>query len=114
MNDNIPIGSDTSDAPWNQYSNDPIKIKVTVSMTISKIVEVEVTDYDTYIDEDNLCNDFSDCDLYNAVRSQVWLPNEVHKALSKVVESSGDKEAIKRLNDLKDWEVDDFEVVSEE
>ena len=113
MNDNIPIGSDTSDAPWNQVSNDPVKVKVTVSMTLSKTVEIEVDDYTTYIDEGDLCNNFSDCNFYDAVRDQVWLPNEIHEALSKVVVDSKNKEAIKRLKDLEDWEVDDFEVIPE-
>lgn len=89
---NYPIGADTPDAPWNQVDPEPKKIEVTVSITLSKTVEVEVTDYIVKEDSDEDGNriisyDFSKCDLKQAVRDQITLPND------------------------NDWVEDDFEVI---
>ena len=86
-------------APWNQVDPEPRKIEVTVSITLSKTVEVEVTDYTTTeeIDEDNnhnIIHDYSECDLERAVRNQVTLPNSV--------------------GEFNDWVEDDFAVNLEE
>ena len=91
---NYPIGADTPDAPWNQVDPEPKKIEVTVSITLSKTVEVEVTDYIVKEDSDEDGNriisyDFSKCDLKQAVRDQITLPND------------------------NDWIEDDFEVIWE-
>lgn len=91
---NYPIGADTPDAPWNQVDPEPKKIEVTVSITLSKTVEVEVTDYIVKEDSDEDGNriisyDFSKCDLKQAVRDQITLPND------------------------NDWVEDDFEVIWE-
>lgn len=91
---NYPIGADTSDAPWNQEDPEPKKIEVTVSITLSKTVEVEVTDYTVKeeFDEDGYRGtsyDFSKCNLKQAVRDQITLPND------------------------NDWVEDDFEVIWE-
>ena len=95
--DNIPtlMHSEELDAPWNQADNKPQKIKVTVSMTLSKTVEIEVDDYttDEEIDEEgnhNISYDYSECDLEQAVRDQVTLPNSV--------------------GEFNDWVEDDFAV----
>ena len=90
---NYPIGADTSDAPWNQVDPEPKKIEVTVSITLSKTVEVEVTDYIVKEDSDEyghrISYDYSKCDLEQAVRDQITLPND------------------------NDWVEDDFEVIWE-
>lgn len=91
---NYPIGADTSDAPWNQVDPEPKKIEVTVSITLSKTVEVEVTDYTVKkeFDEEGYRGtsyDFSECNLKQAVRDQITLPND------------------------NDWVEDDFEVIWE-
>lgn len=91
---NYPIGADTPDAPWNQVDPEPKKIEVTVSITLSKTVEVEVTDYTVKeeFDEDGYRGtsyDFSKCNLKQAVRDQITLPND------------------------NDWVEDDFEVIWE-
>ena len=98
-NYDYPIGSDTSDAPWNQVDPEPRKIEVTVSITLSKTVEVEVTDYIAEDDSDEdgyhgIIYDYSECDLKQAVRDQVTLPNSV--------------------GEFNDWVEDDFEVNLEE
>ena len=98
-NYDYPIGSDGPDAPWNQVDPEPRKIEVTVSITLSKTVEVEVTDYtaEEDIDEENnhsTIYDFSECNLEQAVRNQVTLPNNTEE--------------------FKDWAEDDFAVNLEE
>lgn len=98
-NYDYPIGSDTSDAPWNQVDPEPRKIEVTVSITLSKTVEVEVSDYTTEeeVDEEgnhNIYYDYSNCDLEQAVRDQITLPNSV--------------------GEFNDWVEDDFAVNLEE
>lgn len=81
-NYDYPMGADTKDAPWNQEDPEPRKIEVTVSITLSKTVEVEVSDYTTEeeVDEEgnhNIYYDYSNCDLEQAVRDQITLPNSV-------------------------------------
>lgn len=98
-NYDYPIGSDTPDAPWNQVDTEPRKIEVTVSITLSKTVEIEVTDYtaEDDFDEDGyhgISYDYSECDLKKAVKDQVILPNSV--------------------GEFNDWIEDDFEVNLEE
>lgn len=83
-NYDYPISSDTPDAPWNQIEPKPKKVEVTVSITLSKTVEVEVTDYtaEEDIDEENNHNiiyDFSECNLEQAVRDQILLPNDTEE-----------------------------------
>ena len=82
------------DAPWNKVAKKPQKIEVTVSITLSKTVEIEVDDYTTEeINEDGIYNtiyNFDNCDLEQAVRNQITLPN-----------------SIKEFND---WSEDDFVV----
>ena len=98
-NYDYPMGADTPDAPWNQVDTEPRKIKVTVSITLSKTVEVEVTDYTAEEDYDEdgyngINYDYSECDLEQAVRDQVTLPNSV--------------------GEFNDWVEDDFAVNLEE
>ena len=98
-NYDYPMGADTPDAPWNQVDPEPRKIKVTVSITLSKTVEVEVTDYTAEEDYDEdgyngINYNYSECNLEQAVRDQVTLPNSV--------------------GEFNDWVEDDFEVNLEE
>ena len=98
-NYDYPIGSDTPNAPWNQVDPEPRKIEVTVSITLSKTVEVEVSDYTAEEDYDEdgyngINYDYSKCDLKQAVRDQVTLPNSTEE--------------------FKDWIEDDFAVNLEE
>ena len=98
-NYNYPMGADTPDAPWNQVDPEPREIEVTVSITLSKTVKVEVTDYTAEEDYDEdgyngINYDYSECDLEQAVRDQVTLPNSV--------------------GEFNDWVEDDFAVNLEE
>ena len=78
-----PLGADNEDAPWNEKSVTPKPVEVTISMSISKTVKVYVDDYTV----DKYGYDFSDCDIKQAVIDQIKLP------------------------DIKDWNLDEFEVV---
>ena len=85
-NYNYPIGADNPDAPWNEVELPAIDTEVTVSITISKTIKVPVIDYT--IDEEGY-PDLSNCDLKQAVSNSGKLPN------------------------LKDWNIDEFEIVQE-
>lgn len=94
-----PLGAEHDpDAPWNQVDNPKREIEVTVSVTLSKTVKVKVSDYEVTTsgkDEDGEYfeeSDFSDCNLKEAVESQIKLPQ----------------------NEFSDWAVDEFEVVLEQ
>ena len=93
MASNYPMGADTKNAPWNEETNEPIKITVAVSITLSKSVVVEVDDYEKIPDIDEEGHkgyeyNFDNCDLKKAVIEQIDVP-------------------------LQDWCVDDFEVMKE-
>lgn len=109
-NYNYPMGADTPDAPWNQVDSPEREVEVLVSITLSKTFKVKVSDYtitDSGKDEDDNYFediDYSECDLKSAVESQIVLPHEAYK----YVTSSGNKSV---KEELKDWNVDDFEVL---
>lgn len=93
-----PLGAEHDpEAPWNQVDNPEREIEVLVSITLSKTFKVKVSDYtitDSGKDEDGEYFeelDFSDCNLKEAVESQIKLPQ----------------------NEFSDWTIDDFEVVPE-
>lgn len=117
MLSNYPPGVENDPrAPWNQVDPEPRTIEVTVSITLSKTMKIEVDDYSTeYCEEDgNTYYDYSECNLIDAVKEQVTLPDEAYDELHWAVYSCEDSNARNALEDLKDWTVDDLEVVSEE
>ena len=98
-------------APWNQVDNPEREIEVTVSVTLSKTVKIKVSDYKitTGRDEDGEYFediDYSNCDLKGAVEEQIVLPQ---KAWDYIAPKT--KKDVKVIFDLKDWNVDDFEVL---
>lgn len=113
-NYNYPMGVDTKDAPWNQVDNPEREIEVTVSVTLSKTVKIKVSDYeitDSGKDEDGEYFedvDYSNCDLKSAVEKQIVLPQ---KAWDYIVPISNRE--VNAISDLKDWNVDDFEIIEE-
>lgn len=119
-NYDYPMGADTKDAPWNQEGPESRTIEVTVSITLSKTMKIKVDDYiaKEEVDEDsgivNTYYDYSECDLRKAVEEQVCLPNEAYKNLHDIVNATQNAHAKECLEDLKDWETDDFEVILEE
>lgn len=102
-------------APWNQADNPEREIEVLVSVTLSKTVKVKVSDYriiDSGKDEDGEYFediDYSDCDLKEAVLNQVTLPQSAGDALSD--DNLFNSDYTKITEDLKGWNVDDFEVI---
>lgn len=112
LNDNLPVGCDNNpNAPWNQVDNPEREVEVLVSVTLSKTFKVRVSDYtitDSGKDEDGLYFediDYSECNLKQVVEEQVTLPQEAYKYIT----SSGNKSV---KEELKGWDVDDFEVIS--
>ena len=110
-NYNYPMGADTKDAPWNRVPNPEKEIEVIVSVSLSKTMKIKVSDYeitDSGKDEDGEYFediDYSNCNLKDAVKEQVILPQSAHmyvKGNSKVQE------------DLSNWYVDDLELNLEE
>lgn len=75
-----------------KYKHPAKKVEVTVSITLSKNLFIEV-------------NDYSEQALKKAVESQVTLPSKAWKHI--------DKTLLKEKKDLKSWIVDDFEVIKE-
>jgi hypothetical protein len=98
-------GADTPNAPWNQSGPEPKEVDVTVSITLSKQFTIEVNDYKEYTDQDEdgiyTTIDFSDCDLKEAVKRQIYLPHEAHEHINVITVK----------NNLKDWCVNYFEVI---
>ena len=104
--------SEWDNAPWNQVDNPEREIDVTVSVTLSKTVKIKVSDYkitDSGKSEDGEYFediDYSNCDLKGAVEEQIVLPQ---KAWNYIAPKT--KKDVKSIFDLKDWNVDDFEVL---
>ena len=110
--DNYPPGAENdSSAPWCEPELEPREVEVTVSITLSKTLKVEVRDYlidNLGLDEDGnpwIEYNYKDSDLKSAVEDQIILPNEAYKY---TVPNP------RFLRDLKGWNVDDLEVCLEE
>ena len=118
MYNNIPIGTENNpNAPWNQSDNLEKEIEVTVSVTLSKTIKIKVTDYeviDSGKDEEGDYFekiDYSNCDLKSAVENQYILPQEAYQCVASY--QAGFTSYPEGVNMLKDWNVDDFEVIKE-
>lgn len=117
---NYPIMSqiEESKAPWNQKENPKKKIEVTISVTLSKTVRIEVSDYtitDSGKDEDGNyfeTIDYSDCNLEEEVENQIYLPQEAGKIISGAV-YRGIPVNLAQAEDLSNWNVDEFECIIE-
>ena len=113
-NSNYPAMSQSEwdKAPWNQEELPEKEIEVTVSVTLSKTVKVKVSDYeitDSGKDEDGQYFediDYSNCDLKKAVEEQIILPQNAYKSIM-----TNTKRSKKAYEDIKDWNVDDYEIV---
>lgn len=84
-------------APWNQKDLEEKDIEVTISVTLSKTVTISVNDYkigESGLDEEGYYFediDFSECNLEEAVKEQITLPQDLDKS----------------------WDVDEFIVIKE-
>ena len=113
-NYDYPCGTDGPNAPWNQVDNPEREIEVTVSVTLSKTVKIKVSDYeiiDSGKDEDGEYFedvDYSNCDLKSAVEKQIVLPQKASDYIVPILNRE-----VNAISDLKDWNVDDFEIIEE-
>lgn len=111
--DNYSLEADSRpDAPWKKEQLPEREIEVLVSITLSKSVKIKVSDYeiiDSGIDKNgNYFEDidYSNCNLKEAVEEQITLPHEIYTTSSKL--SKFEKNV---TEDLKDWNVNEFEVI---
>lgn len=116
-NYNYPEGADNSFAPWNHNDKPEREIEVTVSITLSKTVKVLVDDYEvnTYAEDDGSyqdVNDYSVCNLEEAVENQIYLPQDAGYLINEYSDKPNKLNEISK--DLSDWNVDDFNVTLEE
>jgi hypothetical protein len=95
---NYPLGAEHDhNAPWNQKDFEEKDIEVTISVTLSKTVTISVNDYkieESGLDEEGYYFediDFSECNLEEAVKEQITLPQDLDKS----------------------WNVDEFIVIKE-
>lgn len=101
-----PVGAEYDpEAPWNQKELPDKEVEVTISVTLSKTLKIKVSDY-TIDSENNV--DYSDCNLQEAVENQIILPQEAYKYVNPY---TLDKHKI--IEDLSNWDVNDFEVILE-
>ena len=76
---NLPLGAEyNSSAPWNDKDR---TVKVFVSLTISKTLEITVPESKFYVEKDEdgsyiECSDLTVSDLVDIVREQHVLPHE--------------------------------------
>lgn len=116
-NYDYPCGTDGPNAPWNQKELPEKEIEVTVSITLSKTVKIKVSDYTIYsIEADNgKCFeevDYSDCNLKEAVKKQIYLPQEAGQLMSDFAINPVSEDAA-IVKDLSNWNVDEMEVILE-
>lgn len=122
-NYNYPMGSDTSSAPWNQVEYPEKEIEVTVSITLSKTLKINVDDYEVEEGRDEDGEYYSDinfdnCDLKKAVREQYTLPNELASFTTEMFNQDLNLKAVgmprylkEAIEDCKGWTVDEMECV---
>ena len=99
----------------------PEEIEVTVSLTLSKTLKVQVDDYMVEEDIDEEGNKYStinasESNLKDVVEQQISLPHEVArmtKAIGVVKDWKFPKTFKQALDEADNWIVDDFEVVQE-
>ena len=101
-----PAGAEHDpNAPWNPEDIPEREVDVTVSVTLSKTLKIKVSDY-TVDSEGNV--DYSDCNLREAVENQIILPQEAYKYVNPYTFNKHET-----IEDLSNWDVDDFEVILE-
>lgn len=113
-----PAGAEyDKNAPYNKADKEEKEIEVTVSITLSKTIKVKVSDYEIEPFEKNEDGDYtenidySNCNLEEAVREQIHLPHEAGNLIRHCM--IGCINANKVINDLTDWNVDEFEVIKD-
>lgn len=117
-----PIGAQNdSRAPFNEEELEEKEIDVTICISLSKTFKLKVSDYnilDAGKDEDgNFYEhiDYSGCNLYEAVKEQIVLPNEAGSLLSNLDEEPLDitEKMDNIIEDISGWNLDDYEIIQE-
>lgn len=109
---------DGPDAPWNEEEKPSKTVYVTVSITMSKFMEIKVDDYIADCDDEEAHN--TEYVLANAVNNTVVLPHELSrymKSFFKYDPSFKNVEVPKHLKEIMEgcdnWIIDDMEVIRE-
>lgn len=102
----IPAGANVPWAPWNEPEIENKEVEVTVSLTISKTLKVEVPSINGKV------LPITDTKLKEAVINQKWLPHEISNIGDLILKDSPAQKYI--IEDLSNWVEDDFEVVLED
>lgn len=116
---NYPMGVKNSpNAPWNQNEKPSKEVEVTVIITLSKTVKINTEDYDIYIEEDEDGSiheymDYSNCSLREEVQKQIYLPSEAGYIVNNC-KNEGVLPTKEMVDDLSNWNIDDFTVIPEE
>ena len=133
-NYNYPVGSDGSDAPYNQSDPEPVEVNVCISQTLHKSTTISTTDYvaeeceDCERDDDGefvttggVSYNFSDSDLLNAYKNDSWTIPELLYELKDYIKqdlnrgcSESKKAWLERMmKACEGWELDEEEVIKE-
>lgn len=110
MSGYYPVGAEYDmNAPYNEIEPDLVEVNVTVSITLSKSVTVQMPSYD-----------FSQSELREAVDEQFTLPQDLSLFMRRmfnqniILKANEIPLCIKEaLNDCENWNVDDFEVIED-
>lgn len=102
-------------------TNKPEEIEVTVFLTLSKTLKIQVDDYTIEEDIDEEGNKYSivnvsESNLKDIVEQQISLPHEVAsmtKTIGIVKDWKFPKTFKQALEEADNWVVDDFEVIQE-
>lgn len=105
-NGNYPAGADVPWAPWNEPPIEDIDVEVTVSLTISKTLKIHIPGMN------GKPFPITDSELKDAVINQKWLPHEISNIGDLIIKPSPEQKSI--IEDLENWNEDDFEVVLED
>ena len=105
-NGNYPAGADVPWAPWNEPPVEDIDVEVTVSLTISKTLKIHIPGMN------GKPFPITDSELKDAVINQKWLPHKISNIGDLIIKPSPEQKSI--IEDLENWNEDDFEVVLEE
>lgn len=79
-----------------------------------KVSDYEIIDSDKDEDGEHFEDiDYSRCDLKKAVEDQITLPQDAYKYLGNYAYEGEYTEPVPEVEDLENWNVDDFEVILE-
>lgn len=118
---------DTFNSPWNQELEEGYpgrEVEVTISVTLSKTLKINVNDYKTIIGKDEggsyIEFDFSNCNLKKAVKDQLIVPQELAVFVEKIFSKDSTLKNIEMpkylknaVEDCRDWHTDEMEVIFE-